>query len=163
MDNTTNGQRPTFLTVLCIISFLWAAYGLYQSAKSAFTDAPIRELEEARLQAEADMAELEGPALEMAGPMIESSLEMLQKSVDNAEPIGYTGLLQGVLTLLGVWMMWGLRKLGFWLYAGAGAIGLVSMVLFFGTSGAAMVALLVMGFLTILFIVLYAIHLKYMN
>lgn len=163
MENTYTGQRPTFLTVLCVISFLWGAYGVYQSAKSAFTDAPARELEKAQVEAEAEMAKLDGAALEMAGPIMESTMDMMQKSVDNAVPIGYTGLLQGVLTLLGVWMMWGLKKLGFWLYTGAGIIGLISMVLFLGTGSAAMVALAFMGFLTILFIVLYALNLKYMN
>jgi hypothetical protein len=163
MENSYTGQRPTFLTVLCVISFLWGAYGMYQSAKSAFTDAPLRELEKAQVDAEAEMAKMDGPALEMAAAMYESTMDMLQKSVDNAVPIGYTGLLQGVLTLLGVWMMWGLKKLGFWLYTGAGLIGLVSMVMFLGTGSAAMIALAVMAFLTILFIVLYAIHLKYMN
>jgi hypothetical protein len=47
MDTTTPGTRPTFLTVLCILSFLMGAWGLWNGIEGAFTDQPQRDLEEA--------------------------------------------------------------------------------------------------------------------
>ncbi len=163
MENITTGQRPTFLTVLCIISFMWGLYSMYQSVQSAFTEAPRRNFEEVQLEMEKGMAEMDQDKMEVMGSVVSSTIEMAQLSVDNAKEIGYTGIFQSVISIIGVWMMWNLRRTGFWLYAASGLIGLVTFVMFLGTGLMAMLSLVGVGFITVLFIVLYAIHLKYMS
>jgi len=163
MENIATGQRPTFLTVLCVLSFFWGAYSIYQSIESAFTDSPQRNYEEVQLEVDKGMADMDAANLEMMGSFLSSTIEMAQLAVENAKAIGYAGIFQSIISIFGVWLMWNLRKTGFWLYVASGLMSMVTFIIFLGTGLMAILSLVGIGFVTVLFIVLYAIHLKYMN
>lgn len=163
MDTTTSGQRPTFLTVLCILSFIGGLWGIWDGVQNAFTDAPQKAVEEARTAIEDAMTQVEGAGADFAMGMMEEGLAMAESAAANAVPLGYIGLVTSLLSLLGVWFMWNLRKNGFYIYVVASLAGLFLPFVFLGFSMVALMGLGVGGFITILFIVLYAIHLKYMN
>ena len=155
-------QRPTLLTILCILSFIFGAWGLFDSFRTAFTDSPKEHLETTKAEMESQLSQVQGPGSEMAQKLMEQAIAIAEKEVENAKPIGMSGLVLSALSLVGVWMMWNLRKTGFWLYLLATIGGL--MVPFFFL-GAYMVTFLGVGFMAlvaIIFIVLYAVNLKHM-
>ncbi len=156
-------QRPTFLTVLCILSFLAGAWGLWNGYQGSFTDKPQRDLEEARIQMEEAMDQMGDGANEMVTNMMESGLALAETSAAKAVPLGYITLLTSALSLLGVWMMWNLRRNGYWIYVLASVAGLVLPFFFLGFSMLALVGLGFGAFVTVLFIVLYGLNLKHMQ
>ena len=160
---TTPGERPTFLTVLCILSFIMGLWGIWSGIQGAFTDKPQRDLEEARSEMEKAMDELGDNSSEMVVSMMESGLVMAETAAAEAVPLGYISMLTSALSLLGVWMMWNLRRNGYWLYILAGVIGLVLPFIFLGFSTLALISLGFGAFITILFIVLYGLNLKHMH
>lgn len=163
MENITTGQRPTFLTVLCVLSFVGGLWGAWDGMKSAFTDAPLEEVEEARMAIEEAMTQVDGPGADVAVRMMEEGLALAEQAATNAVPLGYIGLISSVLGLVGVWMMWNLRKNGFYIYVVSSILGLSLPYIFIGFSMVGLLGLGFVGFITVLFIVLYAIHLKYMS
>ena len=156
-------QRPTLLTILCILSFLFGIWGLWGGVQSAFTDKPVRDLAESREQVEKTMASVEGPGAELAAKMTEEAIAMAEKSVEKAKPIGYTNIIISVLSLLGVWWMWNLKKIGFWLYTLATVAGLITPFVFLGGGMMMMLGVGFMGVISLVFVVLYGINLKHMH
>lgn len=156
-------ERPTLLTILCILSFLFGAYGLYSGFSTAFTDQPKKDLEESRIELEKQMADVQGPGAEMAQKMMDQALAMAEKQVENATPIGISGLLLSVISLLGVWMMWNLKKTGFWLYVLASVASLIVPIVFLGGGLMTFLGVGFMGVIALIFIILYAVNLKHME
>ena len=164
-DTTTiNGaaKRPTLLTVICILSFLGGAWGLWEGYKSAFTDAPQRELEkaQAQIQESADQMGADNPMADM----LEEAIAMQEKAIEKAKPMGYANLVLSVLSIAGVWLMWNLKKTGFWLYLVASLGGLGVMFWVMGGGGLfANITSIVAVLFTIMFIILYGVNLKHMR
>jgi CHASE2 domain-containing sensor protein len=157
--------RPTLLTIICILSFLFGIWGLYGGVQSAFTDKPQRDLETTKAELEKTLAspEVQGPGAEMVAKMGEQAIAIGEKSVENAKPIGYSSIVLSIVSLLGVWWMWNLQKKGFWLYTLATVVGLITPFIFLGGG---MMTLLGVGFLaviSIIFVILYAVNLKHMR
>ena len=165
MDQTNaqeTAQRPTLLTVLCIISFIMGLLGLYNSVQTITKD-PTLELEKARVALEQAKADLGSQAEGAAGRFMESAMEVAENAAKNAKQIGISGIVFNLLSLVGVWLMWNLRKNGFWLYTLAALAGIAADTYFLGGGLAAMLSIGFMGFFTVLFIILYAVNLKYMH
>ena len=122
-------KRPTLLTVICILSFLGGSYGLWEGYKSAFTDAPQRDLEEAKVKIQESLDQM-GADNPMAG-MMDEMMEVAEKTVENATTLGYSNIVFSLLSLAGVWLMWNLKKTGFWLYlvASVGSLAVMFSVL----------------------------------
>lgn len=156
--------RPTFLTVLCVLSFIAGLWGLWSGFESAFTDKPQREIEEAKVEMEKQMAELGDQA---ANPMVQSVMEsgitMLEKAAENAKPMGYGEIVVALLSLFGVWQMWNLKKMGFWIYVLAAVIGLVLPLVLMGGGLLAILGIGAVGLVSLLFIILYGLNLKHMS
>lgn len=160
---TSAPQRPTLLTILCILSFLFIIWGVWSGVQSAFTDKPQRDLVQTRENAEKTMASVEGPGAELAGKMMEQTIAMAEKGVENAKPIGYSNIIISLLSLLGVWWMWNLKKNGFWLYTLATVAGLITPFVFLGGGMLMMLGVGFMGLISLVFVVLYGINLKHMH
>lgn len=99
----------------------------------------------------------------MAAEMMDSAMQLAERTAEKAKPLGYIGLAASVLSLLGVWQMWNLRRKGFWMYVVASIAGLMAPVLVLGGGLMTVLSLGVGGFFTVLFIVLYAVNLKHMH
>jgi hypothetical protein len=156
-------KRPTLLTVLCILSFLAGAWGLVDGARNAFTNKPQEDHAEAKVKMEEAMEQLGDDATGMVRTMMDSAMEMADKAVEHARPMGYANIALSALSLLGVWLMWNLKRNGFWLYLVAAIGGLVVPIYFLGGSMTALLSVGFMGLITLIFIVLYAVNLKHMS
>ncbi len=157
-------KRPTLLTVICILSFIFGAFSLWSDVKNGFTDAPAEELAEAKAKIEESMEQMgDAGSSPMVQEMMESTMAMAEKSVEHAKPMAYAGLVLTIIGLLGVWMMWNLKKNGFWLYLVSTIGSLVVPMIYLGGG---LMTILGLGFVAlfyVLFIILYAVNLKHMH
>lgn len=114
--NAEAGKRPTFLTVICILSFVGiglaiigyiTAFTLMGVAESAISTAN-------QMAAEAGVQVEQGPSTGIIWAYI----------------IG--GFVTAIIQLVGVLQMWKLKKSGFMLYTAASVIAIVLTILYSG-------------------------------
>jgi hypothetical protein len=167
MDQYNTGAatkaRPTMLTVLCVLSFAFGSWSLFEGYKSAFTNAPQEGLEALEVETQEALAEMDAASAGMMQGMLESAMDVARKGVENAKPIGYSNIALALISIFGVWRMWNLRKQGFWLYVLATFGGVISAMVFLGGGMVALMSIGFTAFIGILFVVLYAVNLKHMH
>lgn len=157
LDNVNAGsaKRPTFLTVLCILTFIGAGIGILSGVWGLFTlQASIAALE----SSQSLLGELGGEL----GGALNSQLEALKNYGMIAQILGIIG---NILCLLGAFWMWGLKKTGFYTYIVGQVLPLVATFGLLGGAGLGMFAgFAILGaIIPIAFIVMYALNLKHMN
>ncbi|MGR3809365.1 hypothetical protein [Jiulongibacter sp. NS-SX5] len=155
--------RPTFLTVLCILTFIGSGYGIF-NAITSYTNAEVAVgltgdvMEEAMDQIE-DEADTEQEA-KMATKIMGAVTDGL--TVENIQNMSIANGISALLCLLGAILMWSLDKKGFWLYVIGTAVGVIApLMIYKGLLGA--MAGGGMAFIGILFVVLYALNLKHLR
>lgn len=133
--NDTAAKRPTFLTVLCILSFIFSglailgyitAIGLAGAASAAMSN-----------MASDTMGTYTGPSAGMIWAYI------------------VVGFLTTLVGLFGVIKMWKLQKVGFYIYTACVVIGIIMGIVYSGFG--------VMSILPLVFVVLYGMNLKAMK
>lgn len=158
-------KRSQFLKVICIlsfimcgISFLSGIWGIYQSTPEAM---------------QKNVEQLRSVNPEMADQMENQFIEMQSNPFSKIAP--YLGLVYTLLSFLGILLMWNLTKKGFYIYAIAEILPYTSFI-FMGknslsmmsppganSSTIAMVVLIFMVVIDVVFVTLYAKHLKEMK
>lgn len=155
-------KRPTLLTVICVIAFIMGAWGVYSGIRTITQD-PAEIMAKAQADLEQARADLGENAEGMAGQFLDSAMEITEKGLANAMPIGVAGIVLSLLGLLGVWYMWNLRKSGFWLYLLSTIGGLIVPLVYLGGSILALLSVGFGGFVSLVFIILFAVNLKHMH
>jgi len=121
-------ERPTFLTVLCVLTFIGSGLGVLGGISMS-------------LGMGAMMAAIPGMEDVSAGGTTYFAL----------------GTVLAAASLFGAIQMWKLKKMGFFIYAGASVLGIIAPLIF-GLPFSAMGAIF-----PILFIVLYYLNVKHMS
>jgi hypothetical protein len=155
--NTGASQRPTLLTVICILSFIWAGFaiigsGLGYVGMKMMASGAVEEMVAQSGDANA-MAQIE----EAQAKMEESGLDAGQLA-----NLMLVVMALSVVVLIGVIMMWKLKRTGFFVYTGAQVVSALSPVLMGGKMDMSAMGMGSLG-LTVLFIVLYGMNLKHMK
>lgn len=157
--DTEKLQRPTFLTVLCILTFVNTGWGILSGVFSLFT----KNLFDGNMQ----MEQFNSMSGENHSPFISqligSTMEMLQVSVVYGTQINLCNLVLTVITLIGAIQMYNLKHLGFYLYVAAQVLMLFIWPYFAGFSMILVMSMIVSALFTTIFIILYALNLKYMK
>lgn len=168
-------SRPTFLTVICILSFIGVGIMLISSLmnmKEAFMtpDEMIAEMYDKFEK----IAEMNPQFADMlTDEMLNEFIEVQQYSKAN----WIVGIIGNILTLAGCIMMWRLSKKGFYIYVIAEIIPFAISAAFFGGVKAMNAMMVMMGFgenmgytiigvmlfFDLLFVVFYALNLKSMK
>lgn len=159
----TAPQRSTFLTVLCILTFLGSGYSLvtnisnYLNAdvSSSFVQQSLDETQsklEKNLEGDEKSDEIANKVISDASKL--ATPESLKKSA-------LYSILANVLTLAGALLMFMLRKPGFWLYVAGTLVSIIAPLVIYGTGNLLGLGMTVIfSFFGILFVVLYALNLK---
>ena len=159
MEQTNTGaaapaKRPTFLTVLCILSFVGVAFSLIGGIMNYFTYSA--------LSSAGDAFSGMGTEGQQMGDAVNAMSSML--GLDPAK-MATSALIQALLNipiLIGVLMMWKQKKTGFYIYTAFEVIQpLLPLFMGLGLMGG-MMAILGLIF-AIIFIVLYGLNLKHMS
>ncbi len=163
ITTTRTKKRPTFLTILCILSFIGIGLAILSSiltyiSTQAITGTPGL------------MEKISSIGVQTANPMFEKIYASGVQALINAKLYALLNILANVICLIGVIMMWKLKKPGFYIYTlGELTTPVLSIVLignvFGGTFLSAMgLAGYVIGFIfPVAFIVMYALNLKHMT
>lgn len=154
--------RPTFLLVICILTFIGSGWSVLSNLFSIFTSGMM----DSSLQMEQYsnmMGNIEGSASSsfLTG-FLNSSMEVLQATAANAREIAVMQLVLSVISLLGAIMMFQLRRFGFYLYTAAQILALFVLPYFAGFSTLVVIGMLWSAFISLIFIILYAVNLRYM-
>lgn len=156
-------QRPTFLLVLCILTFVGSGWGLLSNLFSIFTSGLL----DSSMQIEqysSMIGELEnsGSGSFISG-FLNSSMDVMRVTAAHALEINIIQFVLSLLSLLGAILMFQLRRFGFYLYTTAQILSLFVLPYFAGFSTLVVLGMLWGALLSLIFIVLYAVNLKYMR
>lgn len=154
--------RPTFLLVICILTFIGSGWSVLSNLFSIFTSGMM----DSSLQMEQYsnmMGNIEGSAsASFLTGFLNSSMEVLQATAAHAREIAVMQLVLSVISLLGAIMMFQLRRFGFYLYTAAQILALFVLPYFAGFSTLVVIGMLWSAFISLIFIILYAVNLRYM-
>lgn len=161
-DENQNSVRPTFLTVLCILTLVWNAYKFYGAIPNTFTPEKVMANKEQTNEMMTDM---------LSKYMSQADLEKIEESQIEAAKLfeernlvisGGMSLISSLLLILGAIWMWGLRKKGFWVYIAGNIVGVLAPIIIFGGQIGWSV-----GFMSLIaaaiFTGLYAVNLKFLT
>ncbi len=150
--------RGAFLTVICILTFIGSGWGIIKSiTRYAGADTIAALASEAIKDAGANVEEQN--ARSFAKLLMNSAAESL--NADNIRKSAIFEFLSNILTLGGAILMWNRKKIGFYMYI-AGILVLIAVPFAMGRLLGAIGASFI-GFIGVVFIVMYAVNLKYMN
>jgi len=154
--------RPTLLTVIGILSFIGLGYriltGLINAALGSATSSIAPFLSDV-FENEVDLSDVP----ESMQGFIASIFDAVTKLLTNVTGIYLTVVLLSVIALLGVIMMWQLRRSGFYMYAASRSLIAFVPFIFIGYNLVSLLWFISSIIFGILFIVLYSLNLKEMT
>ncbi|MFA8433568.1 MAG: hypothetical protein ACEPOZ_03530 [Marinifilaceae bacterium] len=160
---TETKKRPNFLTVLCIITFIYSGgFGLLFGLYSHFTFQ--QNYEKAVPMIEEGIATME--AAGASGYFYENAvfgLEKMEIMKENLNAITGANSVFAILCILGALLMFMMKKNGFFLYTFASLFWLLVPIYFFDFGTPNLINVGFQAFFALLFIILYATNLKHMK
>lgn len=160
---TNQLKRPTFLTVLCILTFIGSGWGvLSQLFSLLFTNLVDMSAQTEQFNAVMDNMESEAGTSFLSG-ILNSSQEVMQATMMHAKSIAVISLVLSLLSLCGAILMFSLRRIGFYIYVVAQLLLLFVVPYFAGFSMIVVMGMLFSALFTVVFIILYALNLKAMR
>lgn len=156
---SSGSARNTFLTVICILSFIGSGWGIISSIRSYATADTVAAIAGSAMKTAQDQMDQQQNTPDVAKKIMSSVSEGL--SPDNIRKTAIMDLISNILTLLGAVMMWNLKKTGFYLYI-AGIVVLIAAPLMMGKLIGVFAGALT-GIVGVAFIVMYGINLKQMT
>ncbi len=158
-------KRPTFLTVLCILTFIVSGYnfvfsllGLFQSKSY---DASGMEDAVSKLKDAAQSADDRTQHFLMR--IIDSLSITIQAGVEHATALGLVELLVSAGSIIGAYFMFRLQKAGYYTYIVAKIFGIIVPLTLLGFN---LLTGMIYGFAVVvgaIFVVLYGVNRKYMH
>jgi hypothetical protein len=165
-------KRPSFLTVLCILTFIGSGWAIlssvwsYATAKETVnmithtqqrnTHDSLSKKDSIRLQKQKESAGY------IIGKKISASAKTMF-TVDNIHKKSIGDLIAAIFTLTGAIFMWFQKRRGFYLYIIGVAIGIALPFYLYGNDLLTVGIASFSAFFGLLFIALYALNLKTMN
>lgn len=157
--------RPTFLTVLCILTFIGSGWGIINSAMSyasANLAAGLSQTAVEDAQRQLENEEISGAGAEMANQIFSGMSDFMNP--ENIRKNAVFSLVSYVFTLLGAILMFRLSKTGFWLYMLGTLVGIVAPFIVYGGSNLlTIISSSALAFIGILFVVLYGLNFKHLK
>ena len=147
--NQQTGKRPTFLTVLCILSFIAAGISIIGGL--------LMGLGKGAVEAAGGTTSLSNEMSNMPGMTAEGNEVLAAADAIFSWPYMITSMILVIIGLIGVIKMWKLQKQGFYIYTGTAVAGIILPLIFgvpFGVMGTVF---------TVAFIAMYGANLKAMK
>ena len=167
-DDILPPVRSTFLTVLCVLTFIGSAYGIYQGVTSITNSAKMVEMfkkssnPEQQAEQRKKMEASNDRGSKIGLKMMESVKEMADEK--KLKQSGVIAIIANLLTLAGAILMWRLNRTGFFIYLTGVVVTVVSPIVIYGTGAfVAMLGAAFAFFIGLLFVILYAMNLKDMR
>lgn len=162
IDNQYFEKRPTFLTVLCIMTFVVSGYNLLMSVIGLFGENALdsNQMESGMAQLREAMNEADPNTRDFLVQVMDAMRDMVQTGMEYATTLGIGEIISAGLSLLGAILMFNLRKSGYYTYIAAKIIGVAVPFAIFGFN---LLTTILYGFaalISVVFIILYGINRK---
>ena len=155
--------RPTFLTVLCILTFIGSGWGIIGGGVQYFTaEKQVQEISRAREEAKKEFKDHESsPGAKMAERMIKMSAAVTPAMLKKGALVN---IFAAIACIMGAVLMWKQKRNGFFLYLGGILSGVIAPFMLFGMNNILAVGSSVLqGFVGVAFLIMYAVNLKHMH
>jgi hypothetical protein len=160
-DEQQPKQRPTFLTVLCVLSWISAGWTAMSSIISLATmGSSVEKLQKSMSDVD-DAAQEEMPSF--FETILSGSQDLIQDTINNFTLINSSQVVLYLAQVYAVYLMFNLQKKGFYLYAFVQATLLILPMTYMTMNSVMMIGLAFSSFLTLAFIIMYAVNLKHMK
>lgn len=139
-------KRPQFLTVLCVLSYIWSGICILCLLLALAFSGLIFEACEKVMNGEGD--------IQMNEMQIQGMDKMIEMGQGAFAAVMGAYLVACIISLLGVIKMWKLQKMGFYIYTVINGLALIYGIYegsYFG------------GVISLAFIIMYGVNLKHMN
>lgn len=161
MQTENQVQRPTFLTVLCILTFLGSSISLISAVFSYLTANTTAQLSQVSMRDSKEQLEGTGASGFAEKLMSDAQDAMTPENIKYASAAAAGA---AVLTLLGAILMFGLNKKGYLLYVLGTIIAIVAPAIIYGPGNLFSLFSLAGGtVIGILFVILYALNYKHLR
>lgn len=147
-------KRPTFLTVLCILSFIGVGIAVISNIIGYLG-----------LAAATSMATEMAGAFDGAGEFGDTIAGAAAAAVKNAKISIIVNIIGALVVLIGVIMMWKLKKKGYFIYVIGELAPPIAGIILLGFSGAMAGGFMATAtlFFPVLFVILYGLNVKHMS
>jgi len=164
MENPFNTEktRPTFLTVLCILTFVGSGFSLLSSLMSIATSKIASSSGFMSLIYDAMNQSMEEIPEAMVNIM-ETAMQMAAKAIEYGVAIGITNAILYAASIYGAILMFNLKKKGFYLYSAAQILLLFVMPVIIGFNLFTIMGMMFSLIFTTAFIIMYGVNTKQMN
>lgn len=154
-------QRSTFLTVLCVLSFINGGINILFNIPNLFMPNFMETYLEVMKQVQRTRDYSNAPPF--LSSMMNDIMAMLEHMATHWQIMILSTILLAVMSVIGVWMMWNLKKSGFLFYTTAQILWTLMPFIFLGTNMFVVLAVFLGGIFTATFIILYGLQLKKMS
>ena len=160
-DLTIEKERPTFLTVLCIITFVISGFLLLYTVFRTITydEAIVIQTMETQIAEMESSPELVDNA--MAKSIADGLIRTSEEEIANYTLFTIISFLSLIMSLAGAYLMYHLKKTGFYLYTFSKLIALAPLFIYMITMVVGIWYVLIV-FFSAVFIFMYARNLKYL-
>ena len=154
-------NRPTFLTILCFLTFMSAVSGLWTQSERLWNPGITADKTRETFEAVRENLDRQGSTAEAKtmDKMFEAIIE--QTTPENIKTGAIIMLIFESLSLYAAYLMWNLQRRGFYLYLGGMAVAFLAPLLMIGGWMGAITAMAGV-FFSIFMAFLYAVNLKHM-
>lgn len=160
-------KRSSFLTWLCILTFIGSGWAIISCIWSYTTAAKTSTMFSQNVVMKRDSAfQKDTAAIDKKHSAIEGKIKASFSKIlkeDNIRKTAIGGFIAALLTLTGALFMWHLKKEGFYIYISGVVFGILVPFYVFGNDLIAIGASSFANFFGLVFIALYALNLKSMN
>jgi hypothetical protein len=156
--------RTTFITVLCILTFIGSGWGLVMGGVKYFTadkQAMTMSMSKEKAVADIQKSKKDDAGSKFAEKMVNS---MAVFTPENLKKSGIAESLAALFCLAGAFLMWQLKKKGYYVYIAGTLIGIISPFIIYGSNNMmSVISSIMVGFVGIIFVILYGVNLKDMR
>lgn len=155
-------NRPTFLTVLCFLTFMSAVSGLWTQSERLWNPGITADKTRETFESVRENLDRQGSTAEARtmDKMFEAVIE--QTTAENIKTGAIIMLIFESLSLYAAYLMWNLQRRGFYLYLGGMAVAFAAPLLMIG-GWMGVITAMAGVFFSIFMAILYAFNLKHMH
>lgn len=157
------GKRPTFLTVLCILTWVGCAFSLVTNLLAMLAMGAVSAVKDGMVDAANNISDSLGGVSVSTDPSVVAANASADSAIAAGSTVFLIGIIGAVLALIGSVMMWKLKKMGFYVYVVAELAPVIAMAVLLGgtafSGGMAMASMI----LPVGFVVMYGLNLKHMK
>jgi hypothetical protein len=156
---TMKEKRGTFLLILCILSWIGIGISMISELVTILrgTAAVEKQINDTSIAID------QIPDNNPMSSMLDGTQEMMIKTLENFYEIHIGTVISLLIGLLGVYLMYSLKKAGFYLYLVYCIAGLLIMPMFLGTNWVVLASLILGGVFSVGFVIMYGVNLKRMT